>query len=243
MLLFQSTHPRGVRLHLMVESPTIAYFNPRTHVGCDTPFIVVPKVKLISIHAPTWGATARERHSLRACRISIHAPTWGATCAASPCRMTPRYFNPRTHVGCDGIIRAVEEGDEDISIHAPTWGATYHNTKSYDTLQFQSTHPRGVRHDFRMNIPLHRQFQSTHPRGVRRGGIGCLIYIYNFNPRTHVGCDDTRIGIYLHQEISIHAPTWGATDHRGLLVGLIKFQSTHPRGVRPDDGDIFAWWE
>ena len=34
--------------------------------------------------------------------------------------------------------------------------------------------------------------------------------------------------------ISIHAPTWGATDVCALLAErFIKFQSTHPRGVRP----------
>ena len=32
--------------------------------------------------------------------------------------------------------------------------------------------------------------------------------------------------------ISIHAPTWGATRRRTLSTVYIKFQSTHPRGVR-----------
>ena len=76
----------------------------------------------------------------------------------------------------------------------------------------------------------------------------------NFNPRTHVGCDDVgeccacALGISIHaptwgatsgeryvchfHRISIHAPTWGAT---GVLVSRLSgrpFQSTHPRGVR-----------
>ena len=33
--------------------------------------------------------------------------------------------------------------------------------------------------------------------------------------------------------ISIHAPTWGATGLNSGLITLLKFQSTHPRGVRP----------
>ena len=33
--------------------------------------------------------------------------------------------------------------------------------------------------------------------------------------------------------ISIHAPTWGATREDGLQGFVCKFQSTHPRGVRP----------
>ena len=36
--------------------------------------------------------------------------------------------------------------------------------------------------------------------------------------------------------ISIHAPTWGATFGGGFLVTDFLFQSTHPRGVRRQDG-------
>ena len=79
-----------------------------------------------------------------------------------------------------------------------------------------------------------KKFQSTHPRGVRlwaaisdcwngnfnpRTHVGCdgltavavVAECGNFNPRTHVGCDLTHLGEDLSQEISIHAPTWGAT--------------------------------
>ena len=33
--------------------------------------------------------------------------------------------------------------------------------------------------------------------------------------------------------ISIHAPTWGATSPLEWWCGSFRFQSTHPRGVRP----------
>ena len=33
----------------------------------------------ISIHAPTWGATANSEELVMTLNISIHAPTWGAT--------------------------------------------------------------------------------------------------------------------------------------------------------------------
>ena len=61
LLLFQSTHPSGVRRpghHLGGEA--YRNFNPRTPVGCDdavTP--IIAGVAVISIHAPQWGATAR----------------------------------------------------------------------------------------------------------------------------------------------------------------------------------------
>ena len=76
--------------------------------------------------------------------------------------------------------------------------------------KFQSTHPSGVRPYMTNNgVPV-LIFQSTHPSGVRQ---------------------ESRPGGAI-QEISIHAPQWGAT--RGFIRwDLIKiFQSTHPSGVR-----------
>ena len=58
-LIFQSTHPRGVRLPCCQRCAQTDNFNPRTHVGCD----IIVQTGLcnfrISIHAPTWGATLR----------------------------------------------------------------------------------------------------------------------------------------------------------------------------------------
>ena len=56
------------------------YFNPRTHVGCDALKCEIKKFPLlISIHAPTWGATLTNKIMITTRFISIHAPTWGAT--------------------------------------------------------------------------------------------------------------------------------------------------------------------
>ena len=103
------------------------------------------------------------------------------------------------------------------------------------------------------------------------------IGIFCFNPRTHVGCDQltrdnallqqvsihaptwgatwTSTSVYKYISVSIHAPTWGATlccfigrvgsrvsihaPTWGATAGQVapksfqRFQSTHPRGVRP----------
>ena len=76
-----------------------------------------------------------------------------------------------------------------------------------------------------------------------------------FNPRTHTGCDFSLFFIYLIIDVSIHAPTRGATSDkldcrhpiqvsihaptRGATgaytspyLGDYGFQSTHPHGVR-----------
>ena len=143
--------------------------------------------------------------------ISIHAPTWGATFPAA-----------------SDALRYV------ISIHAPTWGAT-NNTKSYeDTLQFQSTHPRGVRHRRRRHLRLVGNFNPrTHvgcDRASRRPSPGSSY----FNPRTHVGCDldvdecDAVRLVYFNPRTHVGCDSACACSRLAMSL----FQSTHPRGVR-----------
>ena len=109
---------------------------------------------------------------------------------------------------------------------------------------FQSTHPRGVRHKDVTRIRVGDRFQSTHPRGVRpsevsslvsqspvsihaptRGATGRLAVATAgrrcFNPRTHAGCDRS-------------------LDDLGVC--LLRFQSTHPRGVRHWNGKCRRGW-
>ena len=59
--LFQSTHPHGVRRYGMSGTTPRYSFNPRTHTGCDLFHILnSPLGFLVSIHAPTRGATKNE---------------------------------------------------------------------------------------------------------------------------------------------------------------------------------------
>ena len=78
-------------------------------------------------------------------------------------------------------------------------------------MEFQSTHPRGVRLVISLACSIGQRFQSTHPRGVRRRKFGGKRIVFG---------------------ISIHAPTWGATHSQPPRPLDLKFQSTHPRGVR-----------
>ena len=102
LLEFQSTHPRGVRLIVYESTANGTGFNPRTHVGCDILYRTfiwyknlfqsthprgvrqhyafrLSAAKVVSIHAPTWGATGLSRFFCTTLKVSIHAPTWGAT--------------------------------------------------------------------------------------------------------------------------------------------------------------------
>ena len=188
---FQSTHPHGVRLKILTKYKVRLSFNPRTHTGCDEINEILKDNDIVSIHAPTRGATEVFNGSDKRIVVSIHAPTRGAT-------LVPF----KTNKLCI------------VSIHAPTRGATPYFLWICPFAPFQSTHPHGVRlilttayniqvfkfqsthpHGVRLilttayNIQVFK-FQSTHPHGVRHtspknNDPSCDC----FNPRTHTGCD------------------------------------------------------
>ena len=143
-------------------------FNPRTHMGCDSEGSVInQRCYLVSIHAPTWGATPPKQKERPGSRVSIHAPTWGAT------------ENNQTYRLGYGV-----------SIHAPTWGATQRQVRTEMFRLFQSTHPHGVRPTGQRNSA--GWFQCFNPRTH----MGCDVSApakycprKSFNPRTHMGCD------------------------------------------------------
>ena len=103
--VFQSTRPRGARLHI-------------DHLGSDR--------SQISIHAPTRGATTTGHAVMQLNKISIHAPTRGATAGGQALAGAEFYFNPRAHEGRDFVVRFAV-ANNNISIHAPTRGATLLN--------------------------------------------------------------------------------------------------------------------
>ena len=101
----------------------------------------------ISIHAPARGATCTPHPPLYNCPISIHAPARGATTAGRCPDLNGVDFNPRSREGSDAAPQIAEYDDTTISIHAPTRGATVSGHLPKSCQQFQSTLPRGERHD------------------------------------------------------------------------------------------------
>ena len=232
--VFQSTHPSGVRQHLI------------SHLR----FLLD-----ISIHAPQWGATfalprrglfhvfqsthpsgvrlisrsssrsSREFQSthpsgvrlvwslpgISRCRFQSTHPSGVRHHTTTRRSNDQRYFNPRTPVGCDRVSRA--------------WTCV--------GWRFQSTHPSGVRRQVNNNCLVSGVFQSTHPSGVRRcAGQNGSPPRRDFNPRTPVGCDIASLKEAQSIWISIHAPQWGATSGAPASARCVEFQSTHPSGVR-----------
>ena len=165
--------------------------------------------------------------------ISIHAPQWGATRSAS-LPWQPIYFNPRTPVGCDA------QTGKDAGDH----------------FKFQSTHPSGVRPGPVPATAVAGYFNPRTPVGcdlemaAKRGDTEAIsIHAPQWGATARLG----QAGV--HRPISIHAPQWGATTITSIgksgagdfnprtpvgcdlhqldvQLNIIKFQSTHPSGVR-----------
>ena len=186
---FQSTHPHGVR-------PPRAFWLESTIV--------------VSIHAPTWGATDLSDKEVKEQEVSIHAPTWGATSSNPPSHTGEACFNPRTHMGCD-TIRAARS--------VPT---SCFNPRTHMWCD------KNRRHDQKLGTcfnPRTHMWCDKNRRHDQKLGT-C------FNPRTHMGCDLPEYPQNNYIIVSIHAPTWGATRPFVRSTPRFGFQSTHPHGVR-----------
>ena len=90
------------------------------------------------------------------------------------------------------------------------------------SLGFQSTHPHGVRLSLnRMDLCQIRFNPRTHMGCDRRRLWVSHQFSISFNPRTHMGCDALDLNALSVIDVSIHAPTWGATclrrSERGWL--------------------------
>ncbi len=187
--LFQSTHPRGVRLL--------------------TPFLRL--LWLVSIHAPARGATSPIADTSYPTMFQSTHPR-GVRHPIIRSSRAAISFNPRTREGCDRssissrhnarvsihapargatLLEQLDDFLAVVSIHAPARGATQGAKKHLRARRFQSTHPRGVRQPKSKNSKRLSAFQSTHPRGVRPERPEPVTKLL----------------------VSIHAPARGATLH------------------------------
>ena len=180
----------GCDRHLPPEPRGRGDFNPRTHVGCDT--AGMEQVPDDLIFQSTHPRGVRQR-----CEITTGDT--GEFQSTHPrgvrhgdqlvCQSGIVDFNPRTHVGCDGSLKAVSVGFLPFQSTHPRGVRQSKDSANGRLRRFQSTHPRGVRHSSRPASLRRPAFQSTHPRGVRPNSKGRYHNAGNFNPRTHVGCD------------------------------------------------------
>ena len=165
--------------------------------------------------------------------VSIHAPTRGATAeiVKEPQGNKFQSTHPRG-------VRPQPRGKKspyNVSIHAPTRGATLgvpvllsaapsFNPRTHEGCDINRLHSRSRTDSFN---------PRTH-EGCDLRFLDLMITLWSFNPRTHEGCDVlTKSRLLNFLEVSIHAPTRGATFIILFIEVWLRFQSTHPRGVRP----------
>ena len=142
--------------------------------------------------------SATERHDMRACNCARASP-----------------FQSRTCVGCDLVILYQRDVLPVVSIHAPAWGAT----------------------------PLPRPSACRAKSFKPRTRVGCDTakppdgaVTVGFNPRTRVGCDQSRLRSLLRKSCFNPRTRVGCDQFiRQPRRAIAKFQSTHPRGVRPSE--------
>ena len=99
-----------------------------------------------------------------------------------------------------------------VSIHAPTRGATHSIASILSISLFQSTHPRGVRLFVLANSLTPQGFNPRTHEGCDQRREVTISRFLRFNPRTHEGCDCKNTQCKQTQQVSIHAPTRGATS-------------------------------
>ena len=168
VIVFQSTHPSGVRRAPITKVRQARYFNPRTPVGCDRrPAIAGNPQRPISIHAPQWGAT-RTGTTI----------TNGFT-----------HFNPRTPVGCDRKTNTTHKGGNNFNPRTPVGCDGIAPDKRLEAVIFQSTHPSGVRPTATRTAIRVCNFNPRTPVGCDDPSRRSRRDQGYFNPRTPVGCD------------------------------------------------------
>ena len=142
----------------------------------------------VSIHAPTWGATAKAGELLPVYWFQSTHPH--GVRPAKVGELLPVYWFQSTHphgVRLDLLNNWYQQ--QVVSIHAPAWGATFLCLSTLMVRLFQSTHPHGVRQEGRIVEVHENMFQSTHPHGVRPILENYRRRYDGFNPRTRMGCD------------------------------------------------------
>ena len=156
------------------------------------------------------GSDSMSWHRLILKMVSIHAPTWGATYRPFKTQEECWFQSTLPHGERRGTTDTMGRGHQ-VSIHAPTWGATYclRYTGLVSSFQstlphgerliigfvltrlkkFQSTLPHGERRLFTAATSLGTWFQSTLPHGERLQLLSQYVDSRSFNPRSHMGSD------------------------------------------------------
>jgi len=184
----------------------MAGFNPRARGGRDASTQNIGLPCLFQSTRPR-GARLSTTALCNGCSVSIHAPAGGATSRLFR-KLIKGCFNPRARGGRDPSIEA---GGGQLGFNPRARGGRDKQCSiNAQSPMFQSTRPRGARHN---GIYTAQVFAvSIHaPAGGATYWHGWLFLFQSFNPRARGGRD---------------IPWLPALQAE-------KFQSTRPRGARP----------
>ena len=121
-------------------------------------------------------------------------------------------FNPRSHAGSDYNFAQLFKSIAQVSIHAPTQGATSQGGCCCTAVEVSIHAPtQGATLVDPVRFCPGDLFQSTLPRRERRISGSIRHTCCSFNPRSHAGSDYLHNHFYFSPDVSIHAPTQGAT--------------------------------
>ena len=241
--IFQSTLPREERLLIALLVNRCLHFNPRSHERSDN----LRQVERL-INVGFQSTLPRDERLDCLCKkiivdiISIHAPTRGATNPDLPDNENSKVFQstlPREERRLSDVQDALDETHFNPRSHERS--DTHSLTFQYSLLNFNPrSHERSDGRPGRVRKAV-RGFQSTLPREERL--LSCQAYEpYNyFNPRSHERSDFGGIGWRSDINISIHAPTRGATYFHLLLLSPLSISIHAPtRGATPTESSTFA---
>ena len=166
--------------------------------------------------------------------ISIHAPTRGATMIPFTRSSPPRQFQSTLPQGERPSFLPFTNFCRMISIHAPTRGATVYDDVAPYAKEFQSTLPQGERRQSASRKSTPYQFQSTLPQGERHVLALLGFCVHDFNPRSHKGSDVNKApSNHRHKRFQSTLPQ-GERRVGSPYTGRPRiFQSTLPQGERP----------
>ena len=246
---FQSTRPRGARRAEVIElqlAHVVSIHAPTR--GATRQRVDVSDLRLVSIHAPTRGATGRDANIKLNKWFQSTRPRGARRWGLSAPRCANRCFNPRAHAGRD---RRPEQRLHRTARFNPRAHAGRDRMSCATPApwwQFQSTRPRGARRSTIYVASREQIMVSIHAptRGATRPRSGCGRSRCCFNPRAHAGRDRTatREGVAV-LEVSIHAPTRGATRIPPLGAAASTNVSIHAptRGATPASRPTAASWQ
>ena len=187
--------------------------------------------------------------------VSIHAPAWGATSGLLHRSASRCCFNPRARMGRAPQIRVTRQPCCQFQSTRPHGARRPTFVGKTGEELFQSTRPHGARLARVSWGRQSRRFQSTRPHGARPCPSARSGARFRFNPRARMGRDGRmvvseeakswfqstrphgarRLSLDLYSrlnDVSIHAPAWGATLVVARPVVAMAFQSTRPHGAR-----------